>query len=149
MPTRPIGRDALPTVSTAAPSGPATPAPGEQIHAWIRYEDQSGRHEYAVTKDQVVIGRGGRSYWVDVKLNTLPDVSREHCRIRRDPATGAFYLKDTSQFGTEMNGQRVPASMEVRDGGPVDKNIETPLPGRATIVLAGAVTLNFEAGSGQ
>ncbi len=144
-PTRPVSATP-PTSRHGSPepvSSPA-PAPGEQTWAWIRYEDQSGRHEYAVTKDLVVIGRGGRSFWVDVKLNTLPDVSREHCRIRRDPATGAFYLKDMSQFGTNVNGSRVPSSVEMRDGTPYDKNIETTLPARAQISLADAVVLNFE-----
>ena len=46
---------------------------------------------FEVTKNQVVIGRGGRSYWVDVKLDTLPDVSREHCRIRRDARNGPLH----------------------------------------------------------
>ena len=44
-----------------------------------------------MTKDQIVVGRGGRDYWTDLKLDTLPDVSREHFRLRRDPATGAVF----------------------------------------------------------
>jgi hypothetical protein len=39
-----------------------------------------------MAKNQIVIGRGGRDYWTDLKLNTLPDVSREHVRLRREPA---------------------------------------------------------------
>ena len=65
--------------------------------AYLRYADQHGQQVFEVTKNQVVIGRGGRSYWVDVKLETLPDVSREHCRIRRDSETGRFTIEDVSQ----------------------------------------------------
>ena len=71
--------------------------------AYIRYADQQGDQVFDVTKNQVVIGRGGRSYWVDLKLETLPDVSREHCRIRRDAETGRFTIEDVSQFGTSVN----------------------------------------------
>src|SRR5580692_4727761 len=61
----------------------ATPPPSEQqvaadkseqtkglAFAYLRYADQRGQQEFGVTKNQVVIGRGGRSYWVDVKLET-------------------------------------------------------------------------------
>ena len=62
----------------------------------------AGPKTFEVTKNQMVIGRGGRSYWVDLKLETLPDVSREHCRIRRDAETGRFTIEDVSQFGTAV-----------------------------------------------
>jgi predicted component of type VI protein secretion system len=81
----------------------------------------------------MVIGRGGRSYWVDLKLETLPDVSREHCRIRRDTETGRFTIEDVSQFGTAVNGK------------PVGRNASAELPRRATISLAGVVDLQWEA----
>ncbi len=86
-----------------------------------------------MTKNQVVIGRGGRSYWVDLRLDTLPDVSREHCRIRRDPETGRFTIEDVSQFGTAVNGK------------PVGRNASAELPARATISLAGVIDLQWEA----
>jgi predicted component of type VI protein secretion system len=86
-----------------------------------------------VTKNQVVIGRGGRSYWVDLKLETLPDVSREHCRIRRDAETGRFTIEDVSQFGTAVNGK------------PVGQNASADLPPRATVSLAGVIDLQWEA----
>lgn len=119
------------------------PEPGT-VYARIRYEDNSGPHEYAVATGQVVIGRGGKAYWVDLRLDTAPDVSREHCRIRRDPVSGRFYLKDVSQFGTTVNGKPVPSSIEKTDGRAEDRNIETPLPARARIGLAGIVYLDFE-----
>ena len=67
-----------------------------------------------MTKDQIVVGRGGRDYWTDIKLETLPDVSREHFRLRRDPATGQFFLKDLSRLGTTINGEKAPSQHRVR-----------------------------------
>jgi hypothetical protein len=133
-------RDAAGQKSTreqpAPPSGPA--------YARIRYQDASGPHEFAVTGNQVVIGRGGKAYWVDLKLDTAADVSREHCRLRRDPASGRFYLKDVSQFGTTVDGKPVETSVEMVGGEQKDRNVETPLPARARIGLAGKVYLEFE-----
>jgi hypothetical protein len=82
---------------------------------------------------------------VDVRIDARPDVSREHCRIRRDAASGAFFLKDVSRFGTTVDGQAAPGSMELLEGKSVDKNVEIPLPPRARIGLADVVVLEFEA----
>jgi hypothetical protein len=101
--------------------------------AYIRYADQEGPKVVEVTKNQIIVGRGGRSYWVDLKLETLPDVSREHCRIRRDAETGRFTIEDLSQFGTAVNGT------------PVGKNASAELPARSTISLAGVIDLQWEA----
>jgi hypothetical protein len=101
--------------------------------AYLRYADQHGQQVFEMTKNLVVIGRGGRSYWVDVKLETLPDVSREHCRIRRDPETNRFTIEDVSQFGTALNGKRV------------GLNVSAELPRRATISLAGVIDMEWEA----
>ena len=132
--------DPAPTVATAVPQ----PASEKQVEedkseqtkgrafAYLRYADQHGQQTFEVTKNQVVIGRGGRSYWVDVKLETLPDVSREHCRIRRDLETGRFSIEDVSQFGTAVNGK------------PVGQNASAELPRRATISLAGVIDLQWE-----
>jgi len=43
-----------------------------------------------MTKDEIVVGRGGRDYWTDIKLETLPDVSREHFRLRATRRAGSF-----------------------------------------------------------
>jgi FHA domain len=121
----------------------AAPATGGETYATIEYEDQGGRQTYRVMKDQVVIGRGGREYWTDVTLNTLPDVSREHIRLRRDPATGKFYLKDLSRLGTTIDGQKAPSSIEYAGGEKRDKNVEVELPASAEIGLADVVVLTF------
>ncbi len=111
--------------------------------ATIEYEDNGGRKTFVVTKDQIVVGRGGRDYWTDLKLDTLPDVSREHLRLRRDPATGQFFVKDLSRLGTTVNGEKVPSSIEFAEGEKRDRNVEAPVPKQARIGLAGVVFLEF------
>ena len=120
-----------------------TPQTGGATLATIEYEDQNGRQTYRITKDQIVIGRGGRDYWTDLTLNTLPDVSREHIRLRRDPATGKFFLKDLSRLGTTIDGKKAPSSIEFVNGEKKDKNLEVELPPRAEIGLADVVVLRF------
>jgi pSer/pThr/pTyr-binding forkhead associated (FHA) protein len=132
--------------TTRTPATPLTPPASEiqaeshtseqtkgLVLAYLRFADQHGQQSFEVTKNQVVIGRGGRSYWVDLRLDTLPDVSREHCRIRRDNETGRFTIEDVSQFGTAVNGK------------PVGRNASAELPRRATISLAGVIDLQWEA----
>jgi hypothetical protein len=118
---------------------------GAETFATIDYEDQTGRQTYRVIKDQIVIGRGGREYWTDLTLNTLPDVSREHIRLRRDPPTGKFYLKDLSRLGTTIDGKKVPSSIDYDSGEKRDKNLEVELPANAEIGLADVLTLRFVA----
>jgi hypothetical protein len=113
-------------------------------HATLAYTDDEGPHTFAVDRDRVVIGRGGVGYWVDVKLRAAPDVSREHLRIRRDPATGAFFVKDLSSFGTTLDGVAIPKGVESADGTRRELDVEVPVPARARFVLAGLVTIDFE-----
>src|SRR5581483_5469292 len=101
------------TGSAFAPSTPVesgNPADAAGTLAVIEYEDRSGRKLFRMTKDQIVVGRGGRDYWTDIKLDTLPDVSREHFRLRRD-ASGRFFLTDLSRLGTTINGEPAPCSI--------------------------------------
>lgn len=128
---------AAPQVVSAAPVAPDADLADEErtkgrAFAHITYVDQSGPKVFEVTKNLTVIGRGGRSYWVDVRLETLPDVSREHCRIRRDPVSGRFTIEDVSQFGTSVNGA------------PVGKDSSVELPAAATIGLAGVADLEWQ-----
>jgi FHA domain len=131
-----------PTVAFSAAQR-AEPAEESKAYAVIEYQDNLGRQTYRMTKDQIVVGRGGRDYWTDVKLDTLPDVSREHFRLRRDPATGKFYLKDLSRLGTTINGEAAPSSVEFVDGSKRDRDLETLLPDAARIGLAGVLFLDF------
>ena len=131
----------------AAPAASAAPAADAGAFAVIEYEDSTGHKTYRMTKDEIVVGRGGRDYWTDIKLETLPDVSREHFRLRRDPASGQFFLKDLSQLGTTIDGAKAPSSMVVEGGEKHDRNLEAPVPARARIGLAGVVFLEFRSTS--
>lgn len=122
-----------------------TPAAGAEAYATLEYDDQGGHQVYRITKDQIVIGRGGREYWTDVTLNTLPDVSREHIRLRRDTESGKFFLKDLSRLGTTIDGKKVPSSIEYADGEKRDKNLEVELPAQGEIGLADVIVLKFQA----
>jgi hypothetical protein len=115
------------------------------VYANIDYEDETGAHTYQMTKDQIKVGRGATDRWVDLKLNVKKDVSREHVQIRRDAASGKFFVKDLSTLGTTVNGKRLAASIQQINGEDVDKNIESPLPNKARIGLAGVLFLEFRA----
>jgi hypothetical protein len=129
-----------------APAPTAEPT-GGTVYATLTYEDRRGKQRVAITKTQLVIGRGGVGYWVDVKIDSSPDVSREHIRLRLDEASGQFFIKDLSTLGTTIDGAPVPTSVEVIEGRKRDKGVEVPLPPRARIGLAGTVFLDFEAAS--
>jgi len=115
------------------------------VYATIEYEDETGVHQYPMMKETFKIGRGGVDRWVDLKLNTKKDVSREHVQLRFDRTSGKFFIKDLSSLGTTVNGKRIPASIEQVNGEDVDKNIETSLPAKARIGLAGILFLEFRA----
>jgi pSer/pThr/pTyr-binding forkhead associated (FHA) protein len=129
------------------PSGePATATDGlgaPAVFATLTFEDNSGPRTHAVTQPQVVIGRGGAGYWVDLRVDAAPDVSREHVRLRRDASTGQFFLKDLSLYGTTVNGERVASSIDASNGAKRDVNVEVLLPPVARIGLADMVFLDF------
>ena len=111
--------------------------------ATLTYEDQSGTHTFEITTDAITIGRGGSSHHVDVKIVSSVDVSREHARIRRDAATGQFFLIDLSTLGTTLNNRHVPRGVDEADGVRRENGVETPLPDRARIGLAETVFVDF------
>jgi hypothetical protein len=131
----------------AAPAAPAVmsapPAAEEGVFAVIEYDDQGGHKTFQMTKNEIVVGRGGRDYWTDIKLDTLADVSREHFRLRRDADSGKFFLKDLSRLGTTINGEAAPSSIDFSDGEKRDRHVEAPVPAQARIGLAGVVFLEF------
>jgi hypothetical protein len=126
------------TVSRAESAAPTT------VHARLRYDDNAGPHTFEITRDSITIGRGGIAYRADVKIDASVDVSREHARIRRDPATGTFFLIDLSTLGTTVNGHRVLRGYDEVDGTKRENGTETPLPDGARIGLADTVFLQFE-----
>ena len=125
------------TISTPAPEA-ASP-----IYASIAYEDDRGRHTYDVAKDSFTVGRGGIEYPVDIRIVSSSDVSREHARIRRDAATGRFFLIDLSSLGTTLNGRQVPRGYDEVEGTKRENGAETSLPDIARIGLAETVFLDF------
>ena len=128
--------------------GPDSHVSAKAVLARVRYRDSGMDKTFVMTSEEIVIGRGGKAVWVDLKLEGPADVSREHCRIRRDHKTGAFFIRDLSQFGTTVNGAPIPNSVERVEGGEkVDRNREVLLPSPASITLADVCTLEFEAES--
>lgn len=141
------GVESAPQTSYQPAAPPQPEAAPEGTCAVIEYEDSGGHKTFHMVKDQIVVGRGGRDYWTDLKLETLPDVSREHFRLRRDPESGKFFLKDLSRLGTTINGESAPSSIEFVDGEKRDRNIEAPVPDQARIGLAGVLYLDFRSTS--
>jgi len=110
--------------------------------ARITYKDNGGPREFLVTKDEIVIGREAPDVWVDLRLETSLDVSREHARLRRVPDSGVFRIKDLSKLGTTVNGTPVPPSGAEGGGRDLDRWVD--LPDRARIGLASILFLDFE-----
>ncbi len=84
----------------------------DRVFGEIRYQDDSGPQTYFITQNEIAIGRGGEELWVDLPLYTSEEVSREHLRLRRDPASGAFAIVDKSRNGTWLNGRRLKRDVE-------------------------------------
>ena len=119
--------------------------PNAEAYARLSYEDDTGHHDFDMVKEEIKVGRGGPNEWVDLKLITTKDVSREHFQVRRESQTGRFLIKDLSRFGTWVNMKRITPSVEVQDNVEKDKNIEEPLPAKAEINLADVITVHFRA----
>jgi len=113
------------------------------VLARITYDDDAGHHSYDVTKDSLTVGRGGIAYPVDIRIASSADVSREHARLRRDPATSRFFLIDLSSLGTTLNGRHVPKGYDEVDGAKRENGADTLLPDTARIGLADTVFLEF------
>jgi len=113
--------------------GSETRQSAERIYAEIRYEDDSGPQLYLMTQNEISIGRGGDGTQVNLALYTNDEVSREHLRLRRDPAGSRFLIVDMSMNGTWLNGRRLA------------RGAEETLPVSAQISIAEVITLQFEA----
>jgi hypothetical protein len=143
-----ITRDPAGDSGTVAGNNEGAPPQVRAVLARLRYRDSGMDKTFVMTSEEIVIGRGGKAVWVDLKLEGPADISREHCRIRRDPKTKTFFIRDLSQFGTTVNGNPIPNSVERIEGGEtVDRNREVLLPSTAKITLADVCTLEFEAES--
>jgi hypothetical protein len=111
--------------------------------ARLTYQDDQGPHAFVMQKDSLVIGRGGSAAWVDVQVVTTARVSREHVRLRREP-TGRFVIQDVSLWGTSVDGVPLPPAVKTSEG-VLQPGEERELPPSARIVLAEAVSVQFEA----
>ncbi len=129
-----IGREpsAAPRADHATTQRASSTRRVDTIYADVKYQDDSGPQTYAVMQNRVRVGRGGDDQPMDLALYTNDEVSREHAVIRRDPATGAFFLTDMSTNGTTLNGKKL------------QKGVEQPLPEHAEIGLGGVLKLDFE-----
>jgi hypothetical protein len=112
-------------------------------YARLSYQDKRGPQTYLMAKDEIVIGREAPDVWVDLRLDTLPDVSREHARLQRTPE-GKFRIKDLSKLGTTVDGKAVPRSLDAGGGEVKDLDRWAEIPDKAKIGLAGVVFLEFE-----
>jgi len=138
---------AAPTDGASANDGARSATTRPAGHrATLRYRDDGGEHVFLMKKDLIKIGRGGSDAWVDVQVITAPKVSREHCWIRAD-ATGRFFIRDVSNWGTLLNGQNIPTPVRSADGAVVEPGAEQEVPADARIDLADALTIQFHAES--
>lgn len=131
------------TQRTVRPATPVAEAGGYGPLATLAFKDDDGPQTYTMTAREIAVGRGGEGAdHLQVVLNTVRDVSREHLRIRYVPQTRAFEVKDVSSLGTTVNGRLVAPSIDKAGGRDLDR--WEPLPDRATIGLAGVILIDFE-----
>src|SRR5271157_4047829 len=123
--------DREPSVSDSSNHAIGPPAQ-ERPYGEIRYEDDSGPQLFVMTQSEIAVGRGGDDLHVHLALYTNDEVSREHLRIRHDPARG-FLIQDMSRNGTWVDGKRIA------------KGVDLKLPEKAEIGIAEVLTLRFEA----
>jgi hypothetical protein len=119
-------------------------APAEGALAWLQIDDMEGVRRHAIVDNPTLLGRGGLGCYVHVRLRTEGQVSKEHCRIRRDDRSGEFFIKDLSRNGTSVNGSLLPKGVDVGQGGKRELDGgEMPLPDGARIGLADVLFLEF------
>jgi len=139
-PAEPVSKTA-----TAAHTGGATEetAPAGRALARLSFKDDDGPRTFTMNKTEIVVGRGDDDgYPIDLALRTLPDVSREHLRLRFEPTRKAFLIKDISSYGTTIDGRPVPPSIDkaTRE----DCNHWEPIPTETTLGLAGVLFIDFK-----
>lgn len=127
-----MGREPSATAQRSTTRRSGTARAADPVYAEIRYQDDSGPQVYLVTQNKIRVGRGGDDAPMDLALYTTDEVSREHLAIRRDPATGLFFIVDNSTNGTWVNGKRL------------RKGAEDVLPNSAEIGVGEVITLFFE-----
>jgi FHA domain-containing protein len=114
-------------------------AAGPGFGAILRYQDDTGAHEFTL-KPRTKIGRGGMDTWVDLQLVCDARVSREHCWIdRRDD--GRLMVQDVSAAGTAINGVALPAATRSAAGQVTAPGLAREVKSGDRIELAGVLTM--------
>jgi pSer/pThr/pTyr-binding forkhead associated (FHA) protein len=153
-PGPPIATSAPPVAASgpgiATSSGPAIAGgvqPTERTAralAQIAVQDARGPRLFVMDKPDIKIGRGGQFRLVDLQLDGPTRISRVHARIRRDEQ-GRFFIKDLSEWGTTVNGERIARGV-IKEGDEIREiDVEAELPARARIGLAETLFLDFSA----
>jgi pSer/pThr/pTyr-binding forkhead associated (FHA) protein len=142
-----------PPVATAAPAPAPQPMPMVMAEAQtsertaralaqIAVQDARGPRLFVMDKPDIKIGRGGQFRLVDLQLDGPTRISRVHARIRRDEQ-GRFFIKDLSEWGTTVNGERIARGV-IKEGDEIREiDVEAELPARARIGLAETLFLDF------
>ncbi len=132
------------TVRTTVPTAtsPAPPEPSDRPLAQLSFKDDNDEHTFTMTRQEIAIGRGGDGATVDLQLHTLPDVSREHLRLRYEPTRQRFLIKDLSSYGTTIDSRPVTPSLDKTTREDLDH--WEPIPPETTIGLAGVLFIDFK-----
>lgn len=132
------------TVRTAiARSAESPPKRSDRPLAQLSYKDDDGEHTFSMEQTEIAIGRGGDDDQpVDLLLHTLPDVSRQHLRLRYEPTRQTFLIKDVSSYGTTIDGRPVTPSIDKTTRQDLDH--WEPIPPETTIGLAGVLFIDFK-----
>lgn len=141
----PAPAEAAATVrTTVAPaSEPPTPEPSDRPLAQLTYKDDDGEHTFSMECTEIAVGRGGDDEQpVDLLLHTLPDVSRQHLRLRYESTRQTFLIKDVSSYGTTIDGRPVTPSIDKTTRQDLDH--WEPIPPETTIGLAGVLFIDFK-----
>lgn len=120
-------------VHAATTNSAGAPRTRPSLYGTFTFEDSHGPQRYEMTQPSVRIGRQSKedSLRPDVVVAVEANVSKQHCEVRWDETKRQFFLRDSSKFGTSVNGKQVPPHSEV------------VLPHKAKIRLADTVTLVF------
>ncbi len=132
MKTTLMDREPSVTSSQSPRSQTDTRKQPDRIYAEVRYEDDSGPQLFLITQNQIRVGRGAEDEPMDLALYSSDEVSREHLVLRREAATGQFFIVDKSTNGTWLDGKRL------------KRDAEQPLPERGEIGVAEVMTLLFQ-----
>jgi hypothetical protein len=143
-PPAPSASDGAATVRTVTPAAAAPEAsvPIDQPLARLSFKDDDGPRTFTMTRQEITVGRDDNAQQVDLQLKTLPDVSREHLRLRYDPTDKTFLIKDVSSYGTTIDGRLIPPSIDKTTRR--DRNHWEPIPPETTIGLAGVLFIDFK-----